>query len=320
MTVMGFGEHLMSASPPVSCLIYTLNEEVNLPYCLESLRWCDDIVVVDSFSKDSTESIARAAGAQFVQHTFTGFGDQRNWSLESIPLRHPWALILDADERVPAELVAEMGSRLHAVAADVAAFRLRRRFYLWGKWLRYSSLYPTWVVRLVRVGRVHYVNRGHAETQVADGLIDSLQCDLIDENHKGLEDWWARQNRYSTQEALYELSQQMGRWRDIFSFSPLRRREGLKKLARSLPGRPFWFFAYAYLFRLGFLDGLEGLRFSAMKAMYQAMIVLKKHEFRRLAHSSTRPGEALAQRDRTTPGVVLSAHSCEKVSTRHGTT
>jgi len=271
----------MSALPPVSCLIYTLNEEVNLPHCLESLRWCDDIVVVDSFSTDRTESIARAAGAQFVQHAFTGFGDQRNWSLETIKLRHPWALILDADERVPAELVAEMASRLEAVPGDVAAFRLRRRFYLWGKWLRYSSLYPTWVVRLIRVGRVHYVNRGHAETQVADGPIDSLQCDLIDENHKGLEDWWARQNRYSTQEALYELSHQTGRWRDLFSFNPLRRREGLKKLGRSLPGRPFWSFVYTYFFRLGFLDGLDGLRFSAMKAMYQAMIVLKKHELRR---------------------------------------
>jgi glycosyltransferase involved in cell wall biosynthesis len=276
----------MSNAPPVSCLIYTLNEEINLPRCLASLTWCDDVVVVDSYSTDRTESIARTSGAQFVQHAFTGFGDQRNWTLESIKLKHPWALVLDADERVPKELAEELGARLSSVSDDVAAFRLRRRFYMWGKWLRYSSLYPTWVVRLIRVGKARYVNRGHAETQVIEGRTESLQCDLIDENQKGLDDWWARQNRYSMQEALYELAQDSARWCDIFSPNPMRRREGLKKLGRSLPGRPFWYFLYAFIFRWGFLDGMDGLRFCAMKGMYQAMIVLKKHELRRQKPSS----------------------------------
>ncbi len=144
---------LMLDAPPVSCLIYTLNEEANLPHCLKSLRWCDDVVVVDSFSTDRTEAIAREAGAQFVQHEFTGFGDQRNWSLETITLRHPWALILDADERVRPEMAAELAMRLANVSANVGAFQMRRRFYIWGKWLRRSSLYPTWVVRLVRSAR-----------------------------------------------------------------------------------------------------------------------------------------------------------------------
>src|SRR5437016_4156444 len=132
-----------AAAPPVSCLIFTLNEEVNLPHCLGSLGWCDDVVIVDSFSTDRTEALAQVHGVRFVQHKFTGFGDQRNWSLEHIPLKHPWALILDADERVPAELVAELAHRLPAAPSDVAAFRLRRRFHLWGQWLRRSSLYPT---------------------------------------------------------------------------------------------------------------------------------------------------------------------------------
>ncbi len=70
-------------SPPVSCLVFTLNEEVNLPHCLGSLGWCDDVVVVDSFSTDRTQAIAQAAGSQFLQHAFTGFGDQRNWTLET---------------------------------------------------------------------------------------------------------------------------------------------------------------------------------------------------------------------------------------------
>jgi glycosyltransferase involved in cell wall biosynthesis len=265
---------------PVSCLIYTLNEEVNLPHCLGSLRWCDDVVVIDSFSTDRTEAIARAAGARFVQHEFTGFGDQRNWSLEQVALKHPWALILDADERVPPELVAEISQRLSAVSDEVAAFRLRRRFHLWGRWLRYSSLYPTWVVRLIRVGRVRYVNRGHAETQVVDGGVESLSHDLIDENHRGVDEWWERQHRYARQEALCELTQPAAPLRYIFSRDPLNRRAAIKTLARKLPARALWYFLYSYFFRLGCLDGRHGLRFCLMKAKVHALIVHKKHELR----------------------------------------
>jgi glycosyltransferase involved in cell wall biosynthesis len=270
----------MSDAPPLSCLIYTFNEEINLPHCLGSLKWCDDVVVVDSFSTDRTEQIARAAGARFVQNTFTGFGDQRNWSLDNVELKHQWAFFLDADERVPTELAQELNDLLSSVPDEVAAYWLRRRFYMWGKWLRYSSLYPTWVVRLIRVGKARYVNRGHAETQVIEGRTESLECDLIDENHKGLDDWLARQDRYSSQEALYELNNDEARLRDLFSLNPMRRREAVKKLGRHLPGRPFWYFLYAYILRLGFLDGIDGLRFCWMKAMYHAMIVQKKRDLR----------------------------------------
>jgi glycosyltransferase involved in cell wall biosynthesis len=273
----------MPPAPPVSCLVYTLNEQVNVPHCLASLRWCDDVVVVDSGSTDATVELARAAGARVVQHAFTGFGDQRNWSLENVPLKHPWAFILDADERVPPELVAEMTERLPAAGPEVAAYRVRRRFYLWGKWLRHSSLYPTWVVRLVRVGRVRYVNRGHAETQEVEGKIEALRRDLLDENHKPLGDWWQRQEHYAAREAEYELTQPPASWRGLASRDPLLRRAALKGLARDLPGRPLWYFLYVFLFRLGFLDGWDGLRFCWMKAQYQAMIVRKKRALRRVS-------------------------------------
>jgi glycosyltransferase involved in cell wall biosynthesis len=270
----------MAGAPPVTCLIYTLNEEINLPHCLGSLSWCDDVVVIDSFSTDRTEAIARAAGARFVQHEFTGFGDQRNWSLTQVSLRHPWVLILDADERVPPELVAEMRQRLAMNNDSVAAFRLRRRFHLWGRWLRHSSLYPTWVVRLIRLGRVRYVNRGHAETQMVDGTVESLEHDLIDENHKGLDEWWERQHRYALQEAQYELDQPATLLRHVCARDPLVRRAAIKSLARRLPLRSLWYFLYAYFFRLGCLDGLAGLHFCLMRAKCQALITLKKRELR----------------------------------------
>jgi glycosyltransferase involved in cell wall biosynthesis len=262
-------------------VIFTLNEEVNLPHCLASLAWCDDVVVVDSFSSDRTESIAREAGVRFVQHAFTGFGDQRNWVFDAVPLKHAWALVLDADERVPPELAAELGGRLRDVSPEVAAFRVRRRFHLWGRWLRWSSLYPTWVVRLVRVGRVRYISRGHAETQRVDGRVDALAHDLVDENHKGLDEWWARQARYAAQEAEHELSQPAVSPWALLSRNPLRRRSALKSLAGALPGRHRWYFLYAYFLRLGFLDGRDGFRFCRMKAAYQKLIARNRLGLRR---------------------------------------
>src|SRR5262249_8348306 len=148
--------------------------------------------------------------------------------------------------------------------------------------------------------KVRYLNRGHAETQEVDGRIESLEHDLIDENHKGLEDWLARQNRYTTAEALYEFSQPGVTVRDLFSADPLRRRATAKSLGRRLPGRGLWFFLYAFVFRLGFLDGLDGLRYCAMNAMREAIIELKKHELRRRRDRDQR-GAASAPRESARP-------------------
>src|SRR6185369_5005984 len=206
----GYPRVFLSGGAPamISVAVFTLNEEVHLPSCLDALDWADDILVVDSFSADRTEQICAERGIRFVQHEFSGFGDQRNWALEHGGLKHEWVLILDADERVTPELVEELRATLPSVSARVAAFRIARRFYWWGRWLRYSSLYPTYVIRLIRCGRVRYENRGHAETQEVSGEVLALASDLLDENRKGLWEWFARQNRYSGQDAEYELAQE----------------------------------------------------------------------------------------------------------------
>jgi len=267
----------------VSTLIFTLDEEIHLPSCLDSLRWCDDIVVVDSFSRDRTEAICRGRGIGFVQHAFEGFGKQRNWALENLPLRHQWVLILDADERVPPELAAELQAIARQNPEDMGAYRVRRRFYLWGRWLRYSSLYPTWVVRFIHRERVRYINRGHAETQQVQGRIGDLAHDLIDENLKGIDEWFERQNRYSTKDAEYELANDRGApgLGKLLSGDPLERRAALKRLARRLPMRPLVYFLYSYIWRRGFLDGRDGLMFCFMKALYQAMVVVKRYDLER---------------------------------------
>jgi len=272
----------MSRPIAVTAMVFTLDEEIHLPDCLESLGWCDDIVVVDSYSTDRSVELSRQRGARVFQREFDGFGTQRNWALESTGPKHPWILILDADERVPPEMVRELAERLPGVPAHVGAFRIARRFYFWGRWLRYSSLYPTYVVRLCRAGRVRYLNRGHAETQEVDGSIWELGTDLVDENRKGLGEWFLRQNRYSSSEAEFELAQERSPWRlaDLASADPLVRRTALKRLAASIPGRPAWYFLYSYIVRRGFLDGAPGFIFCLLKSVYQWMISIKKIQSR----------------------------------------
>ncbi len=272
------------AAVPVSVMVFTLNEEIHLPSCLAALAWCDDIIVVDSFSSDATADICQAAGVRFFQNRFTGFGDQRNWALDHCQPRHDWILILDADERVTPELVDELRHDLADAVGEIGAYRIRRRFHLWGRWLKYSSLYPTWVVRLVHRHRVRYVNRGHAETQEVQGRITDLRSDLIDENLKGIDEWLARQNRYASQDAVFELAQEgagVG-WRDALR-GALERRALLKRLAARAPMRPLLYFLYSYVFRLGFLDGRDGLQFCRMRALYQRMVAIKKYDLRREA-------------------------------------
>jgi len=272
----------------VSVLIFTLNEELNLDHCLDSLQWCDDTIVVDSFSTDKTLDICKKRQIRSVSHVFSGFGDQRNWALRTVPLKHDWVLILDADERVPTALAIELNHIGRAAAAPFDAYRVKRRFHLWGRWLRHSSLYPTWVVRFVQRSRVQYKNRGHSETQEVDGQIGELSGFLIDENHKSIEEWFERQGRYARQEAQFEVdTEQTGPGLvGLISKNPMRRREAVKQIASKIPFRGPMYFLYCYVLRLGFLDGTDGFVFCRMKAMYQSMIAVSKHDIKTASRSA----------------------------------
>ncbi|MEQ1795344.1 MAG: glycosyltransferase family 2 protein, partial [Nitrospira sp.] len=111
----------------VSILILTLNEEANLPDCLRSVGWSDDIVVLDSFSSDRTVAIAEERGARVVQRRFDNWAAHQNWALEQIPFKHPWVFYLDADERMTDELRDELIAIANEVTRPEAAFYCGRR-------------------------------------------------------------------------------------------------------------------------------------------------------------------------------------------------
>lgn len=261
----------------ISVLIYTRDEEIHLQRCLASVSRSDDVVVVDSFSTDRTREIAERAGAQFIQHEFTQLGAQITWSLENVRLKNEWALLLDADEVVPPELWDEMLKKTAAAAPGTAAFRLRRRFHWRGVWVPRSSQYPAWLIRLIRVGKVRYFNEGHSESQEVRGAVESLECDLIDENLKGIEAFRRRQEKYAAQEASHELKGESALCcGKLFSSDPVIRRTEAKKLMRILPFRGFIFWIYLYLFRGGFLEGSRGWELCLEKARYQSEIARQK--------------------------------------------
>ena len=138
----------------VSVLILTLNEEANLAECIDSCGWSDDIIVFDSMSEDRTLEIANTKGVRLVQRRFDNYAAQRNAALTTVQYKNPWVLMVDADERVSPELAAEIATTIAGVGAEVALFRIRRKDFFLGKWLRRSSGYPSWFGRLVRLGHV----------------------------------------------------------------------------------------------------------------------------------------------------------------------
>lgn len=264
----------------VSVLILTLNEEINLPNCLDSLKWCDDIVVLDSFSSDQTGAIARDAGARFVQRKFDDYASQRNFGLKDIQYKYDWVLMVDADEVVTEELASQIAEVIKSNCFDISLYRMRRKDYFMNKWIRRSSGYPTWFGRLVRIGQVH-VTRKINEEYCTDGKVGFLKHHLLHYPfNKGLHSWVEKHNRYSTMEAeeiaLGKLH--LPKLEDFFETDPTIRRRALKNLIYMFPGRPVVVFLSLYFVKLGWLDGIPGLTFCTLRAFYEYLIDCKVKE------------------------------------------
>lgn len=276
----------------VSVLIMTLNEEVNLPACLASLDWCDDIVILDSYSCDRTVEIAKAAGARVFQHAYDTEDRQRMYGLTEIKFKHDWVYTPDADEITPPDLRDEM----LAIASDPKRpevfFKARYKNMFMGRWIRHASLYPTWITRLVRPDRVRFERSVHS--RASGGPEGALQAHFIHYSfNKGLEAWYDKHNRYSSAEADLSASRLLERkidWGGILSTVPERRRRALKSLSYHMPFRPSLRFLYMYLLRRGFLDGKPGYLYCRLLSAYEFMIVVKTEEQRQrqsALHGST---------------------------------
>jgi glycosyltransferase involved in cell wall biosynthesis len=268
----------------ISVLILTKNEELDLPGCLDSVAWSDDVHVFDSHSTDRTVEIAQKSGAKVTQREFDNYAAQRNAALHGLKFRHEWVLLLDADERVPASLAGEIGDFVNAPPSRVAAARLRRRDFFMGTWLKHAQLSP-FFIRLVRPERVRYEREVNEVIQV-DGAIFDLQNPY---DHfpfsKGLRHWIEKHNVYSTLEAKVAAGSLHGErrcslgkalWAGDFN----ERRVHQKGLFLKLPFRPFIKFFYLMIVRRAFLDGRAGITYAVLQSVYEYFIVLKQREMR----------------------------------------
>src|SRR5579871_5335668 len=183
----------------ISVLILTKNEEQDLPACLESVGWSDDVHVFDSFSTDRTLAIARSASAHITQRGFDDWSTHQNWALANIRFRYPWVFYLDADERVTPELSAGLRRAIEN-PADKVAFRVQRRDFWGSRWLKHvvaSSSY----MRLFRPEKMRY-ERLVNPVSLADGPVGDVDGYL--DHHpfsKGMTHWLNKHNSYSSFEA-----------------------------------------------------------------------------------------------------------------------
>jgi glycosyltransferase involved in cell wall biosynthesis len=270
----------------VSVLILTLNEEINLGACLDSLSWCDDIVVLDSMSTDRTRAIAEELGARVVTRAFDNWSAHQNWAVANIEFRYPWVLYLDADERCPTDLRDEV-LRCTRQRGTQAAFRMRRKDYFMGRWLKHAQLYPTWFVRLFRPDRIRY-ERLVNPVVVVDGPTGEIGAHIIHYPFShGVSHWIARHNRYSDMEAVEAAKVRVGAngttavSATVWSRDPNERRRALKDIFFRLPARPLVKFIYYYAWRRGFLDGRAGFTYATLQAIYEYMIACKGAELER---------------------------------------
>ena len=261
----------------VSVLLLTFNEQINLPGCLSSLSWCDDIVVLDSGSTDSTQDIAIKFGARFFNRPFDNFADQRNWALNNISFKHSWVLHLDADEVTTSDFVHAIESCLPP--SNILAYQVPSKCMFFGRWLKYAGMWPSYQVRLGRVDSLRFVLVGHGQREnLPDRNVGVFPESYLHFSFShGLLHWLTRHLRYADQEVkqLSKSSQGSGIQQDCGGGVTKTRRLIKAYVARlPLTLRPFLKFFYIYFFRFGFLDGRRGFCYAFMLSVYEAMIAV----------------------------------------------
>jgi glycosyltransferase involved in cell wall biosynthesis len=302
---------------PISVLVPVKNEEVNIAACLESVRWADEIFVVDSKSSDRTAAIAETMGATVIQFEYNGrWPKKKNWALEQLPFRNEWVFIIDADERVTPELADEIGSMIQN--PEMAGYYINRKFIFLGRWIKHCGWYPNWNLRLFKhkLGRYEFLGEGTADLRTGDnevhehvllrGKAGYSQHHLMHDDYRDLYHWIERHNRYSSWEsAVYSNLRE--KQNDTIGQSligePLQRRRFFKRIWVHLPFKPTLKFIAMYVLKLGFLDGKAGYYFCRLHSHHEFNIKAKRYELRlREDQSTSNEGNLNAIEDAVRPG------------------
>ena len=266
----------------ISAIILTLNEANDLPNCLRSLDWTDQNFVLDSGSTDKTCEIAENLGAIVFKHKFEGFGQQRCWAIDNIPVDSDWILFIDADEISTPKFARAVLKAIRSAKNDTAGFYCCWKLMLYGKWLKFSDSFPRWQFRILKRGKARYRDAGHAmkEAQV-EGKLEYLKEPYLHfAFSKGWTFWFDRHNKYSSLEAMERTNTNFKLFH-IFHRDQSIRKEALKQYVTFIPGWPILRFFHSYLLKGGILEGLPGLLYSINISIYEYMIQLKILELKK---------------------------------------
>lgn len=283
MSALGFGPYDGSSGPairsvPVTALVLARDEEVNIVRCLRSLRWCAQVVVVDSGSTDDTVALAEQEGAEVVHQPWLGFARQRETALRLDVVRHDWIYFVDADEWVSTALAQEVAE---ALPGRHDAYRQRFRLVFQGRWIEHCGWYDgSWVIRLGRRSAMSFASSEIVgERADVHGSVSFLSCDIVDEDLKGLTAWLRKHVGYAEVEAVRRLSIQaplsarLRAWRAGQRAGRSAGRSFAKDVVLpAVPAKPVLIFAYMYLLRGGFKDGRAGLVFCLLHSWYELVV------------------------------------------------
>jgi glycosyltransferase involved in cell wall biosynthesis len=290
------------AKTPVSVLVPVKNEAENLRRCLPALAWADEVFVVDSQSTDETVRVAESLGAQVVPFHFNGvYPKKKNWALDNLPFRNEWVLIVDADEVVVPELAAEIARRTATGEAD--GFYLNMKYFFLGRRIKHCGYAEAWNLRLFkhRLGRYERMpvapgdrtgdNEAHEHVELV-GRAVRLRHELDHHAYPTIATWVEKHNRYAVWEAaMYERFLREPVPASIGPGKRFKRR--LKKIYLRLPLRPLVRFLYAYIVRLGVLDGMPGLVFCTLLAFYDFLAWANVYENRVTLRATEAPAPAV---------------------------
>lgn len=246
----------------LSVAIITYNEEEEIKDCLESVKWADEIVVVDSFSTDKTLDICRQYTNKVFQHEWSGYSNQKNYAINVTT--NPWILILDADERVSERLTKEIKEILDK-DLGVDGYYIPRKSYFLGRWIRYGGWYPDYSIRLFRKDKGRFEQREVHESVRINGKTAKLKNHLEHYTYRNLSEYIQRMDRYSTLAAMEMIG------------------EGRRSGPRNILFRPILTFFRMYILKQGFREGIYGLLISVLYSYYTFLKYAKLWEMRKIS-------------------------------------
>lgn len=265
----------------VTALILTYNEELHISRCINSIYGIvEKVVVIDSFSTDATVDIAKELGAHVIQNPWKNHATQFNWGLDNADIDTEWILRLDADEYL--ENKSELVAKLEHVTQDISGIYLNRKYYFLGNWVKYGGMYPISHLRIWRYGDGRVENRWMDErTILTSGRAIHIDVNIIDDNFNTLSWWIDKHNGYATREMLDSLNIKYQFMPNVNNLDHEAGKQAyLKRFMKEkvysrfpLFIRPFLYFFYRYIIKLGFLDGKTGFIFHFLQAFWYRMLV-----------------------------------------------